>query len=68
MVAHALPDPAGCRGRSRLGGGRKSLVQGHRVSRRSHPDLDCSNICFPQVLLLMPTQDSHCLPQPSEGH
>ena len=50
MAAHVLLDPAGCRGRSRLRGGRNSVVQSHRVSRRSHPDLDCSNVCFPAVV------------------
>lgn len=50
MAAHVLPDPAGCRGRSGLREGRNSVVQSHRVSCRSHPDLDCSNVCFPPVV------------------
>lgn len=42
--------------------GRKRLVHSSRVNQRSDTNLlDSSNVCFPQVLLLMPTQESHCL-------
>ena len=46
--------------------GRKRFVQSPWMNQRSDTNLlDSSNVCFPHVLLLTPTQQSHCLGQSS---